>query len=216
MILLGVKVLEGYIEPNGIENQNIVKHANSIGIKTCEFLITYTQMVYEKGWCDSNTHRNLRSPLVQVLFHNILNCSTNKLWTSIRAWVVCTLQWLMMTVFDDLKVTQIPFSHEKWIGWALTSAHLASHWPTVTSVAHLRTPPHNISLDTTSFLLTISSYDYNLKGFVSLVPIQPTITTTKMRLVVYTRFPHQYLTYCKCHMYAYIEFNFDNKKEHVY
>ena len=159
-----MKVSERYIEPNGIENKNIVKHPNSIVIKTCEFLITNTRMVYEKGWCHSNTHRNLPFTFSTSLYFVILLIAQPISYE--RAFGLgwyehCNgLWWLMMTVFDDLKVTQISFSHEKWIGWALTYAHLASHCPTVTSVAHLRTPPHNI--DTTSFLLTTSSYDYIL------------------------------------------------------
>ena len=63
-LYIGVKVLEGYIDANGFINNYIVKHFNSIGTKTCGFLIIDTQMVYEKEENDAipRTHRNLGAP----------------------------------------------------------------------------------------------------------------------------------------------------------
>ena len=45
VIYLGMKVLTWYIDPNDIENKNIVKFPYPIAIKKCDILIIDTQRV---------------------------------------------------------------------------------------------------------------------------------------------------------------------------
>lgn len=66
---------------------------------------------------------------------------------------------------------------------------------------------HNI--EKTSFFTTSTPYDCILEGIASPMPIQ---STTKMRVLMYTRCPQQCSPCYGGDKYAYIEFNFDRKK----